>query len=269
MIASLRLDQLPGLWANLPLPAGSLVQLVDTRAGRVLAGAGAAAALVNTTIPEGRLENVRTGEAASRHAGTDGVDYLWAWNEVGDTPWVTMVQIPSAAVFGPIYEAAFLRGLLNVAFSGVPMLLLLLLWRRLAPRYGALQAAAGYWAHGDWTHRASIRGEDELGQLGLAFDHMADQLQSSEQERQTAAQALRDRSQRLEAVQAVATEVARERDLTTLLQRLIAEATRLVGAPSGVVFVWDADAQRLRCLESPGIADALLPVRSRVAGARG
>ena len=186
---------------------------------------------MNTTIPEGRLENVRAGEAASRHPGADGAEYLWAWNEVGDTPWVTLVQIPSAAVFGPIYEAAFQRGLLNVAFSAVPLLLLLLLWRRLAPRYGALQAAAGYWAHGDWTHRASIRGEDELGQLGLAFDHMADQLQSSEHERQAAAQALRDRSQRLEAVQAVATEVARERDLTTLLQRLIAEATRAGGRP--------------------------------------
>ena len=39
LVASIRLDQLPRLWSNLPLPQGSLAMLVDTREGRILAGA--------------------------------------------------------------------------------------------------------------------------------------------------------------------------------------------------------------------------------------
>ncbi len=245
LIASLRVDRFPGLWANLPLPAGSVVMLVDSREGRILGGTGAAAALINSTIPEDQLERVRNGETAFRQADANGADYLWSWDRVADTPWRTAVGVPSAAVFDRIYSAAISRGLLNVALNLLPLVLLLVLWWRLAPRLRALQAAAGRWAGGDWTYRVGIAGRDELGQLGQAFDRMADQLQTSQRERRAAEEALRERTRRLEAVQAVATELARERDLTRLLQLLIGHATAFVGAPSGTVFVWDASEQRL------------------------
>jgi len=245
LIAGQRLEKLLGPWASLPLPEGSLVMLVDTREGRILAGTGTAASLVDSLIPPGRLERVRAGHTAFRRTTADGIEYLWAWDPVQSTPWVAMVGIPSAAVFGPIYDSAIRRQLLDVVFNGLPLLLLLLLWWRLSPRLRALQGAADYWARGEWTHRAGISGADEVGQLGLAFDRMADRVHTSEREREAAEAALRERTRRLEAVQTVTTEIARERDLSTLLQLIIGRASALVGAPSGTVFVWDAQRQVL------------------------
>jgi signal transduction histidine kinase/CheY-like chemotaxis protein len=245
LVASIRLDQLPHLWSNLPLPQGSLAMLVDTREGRVLAGTGPAAAWLNTTIPTGRLNRVREGERAFRRTSPEGVDYLWAWDAVEPTPWVTMIAIPSTTVFDPIYHSAFQRGLLNVLINGGPLLLLLLLWWRLAPRLRRLQAAAGLWGRGNWSYRAGVRGDDELGRIGGAFDQMADQLARTTDERAHAQERLQGRTHRLEAVQTVTTEIARERDLTALLQLIIGRATRLVDAPSGTVFVWDESGQVL------------------------
>ena len=74
---------------------------------------------------------------------------------------------------------------------------------------------------------------------------MADQLERTTGERQQAQERLQGRTYGLEAVQTVTTEIARERDLTALLQLIIGRATRLVGAPSGTVFVWDEAAQVL------------------------
>ncbi len=239
LAASVRIDQLPRLWASLPLPPGSQVMLVDTREGRILAGTGPIASQVNTTIPSARLARVRAADDVFDGPADDGSEFLWAWNQVGETPWVAMVGIPSAAVFGPISAAAVGRDALNLALNGVPLLLLLLLWWHHRPRLSTLAAAAGYWARGEWAHRAGVRGDDELGHLGLAFDQMADQLDRTEAERQAAEAALRERTRRLEAVQSVAVEVARERELRTLLQLIIERATQLVGVPSGTIYVWD------------------------------
>src|SRR5439155_15594845 len=112
-------------------------------------------------------------------------------------------------------------------------------------RLRGLQGAAGLWARGEWSHRAGIRGQDELGRIGVAFDQMADQLERTTEERQEAQERLQGRTRRLEAVQTVTTEIARERDLSTLLQLIIGRASALVGAPSGTVFVWDAERQVL------------------------
>jgi signal transduction histidine kinase/HAMP domain-containing protein len=245
LLAGQRLERLLGPWASLPLPEGSLVMLVDTREGRILAGTGAAASLVDSLIPPGRLDRVRAGHTAFRRTTADGVEYLWAWDAVQSTPWVAMVGIPTNAVLGPIYDTAIRRQLLNVVFNGLPLLLLLVLWWRLSPRLRALQGAADFWARGQWTHRAGISGADEVGQLGVAFDRMADQVHTSERERESAEAALRERTRRLEAVQTVTTEIARERDLSKLLQLIMGRACALVGAPAGTVFVWDARHQVL------------------------
>src|SRR3954470_8830166 len=78
LVSSIRPDQLPHLWSNLPLPQGSLAMLVDRRAGRILAGTGPAAGLLNTTIPAAWLDQVHTGERSFRRTTPEGADYLWA-----------------------------------------------------------------------------------------------------------------------------------------------------------------------------------------------
>src|SRR5207248_2739650 len=110
-----------------PLPQGSVALLVDTREGRILAGTGMLATSINSAIPQGRLERVRAGETIFRRSTPEGTEFLWTWDPVQDTPWVAMVGIPTAAVLGPVYDAANRRGILNVALNGLPLLLLLLL----------------------------------------------------------------------------------------------------------------------------------------------
>ncbi|MGH2366803.1 MAG: PAS domain S-box protein, partial [Chloroflexota bacterium] len=72
----------------------------------------------------------------------------------------------------------------DVAGSALSLALVLLLWRRLATRLRALQAAAARWAQGDLAYRAKIGGADELGQLGATFDRMAGQIQETVQQNQ-------------------------------------------------------------------------------------
>ncbi len=211
LIVSLKLDEIPNIWAKVPLPTGGAVTLVDTRAGRILAGSPDILPHVNETIPPARLERIRVGESVFRDTETDDAELLWAWQPVADTPWIVMVGTPGAAVFGPIYAEALRRMLGTLALTIVAFGLLFMLWRRLTSRLGLLQAAAGYWARGDWTHRAGLGGRDELSQLGQAFDHMATQVEESECARQQAEVALREArtaEARLEGVTLTARELA-------------------------------------------------------------
>jgi len=93
-------------------------------------------------------------------------------------------------------EAAQVRALESeraaaLAVAAAVLALLLYVWRQFSRRLQALQRAATRWARGDWDYRASIRGPDELGALGLAFDQMAEQLQARASERR-AVQRLKD-----------------------------------------------------------------------------
>ncbi len=64
-------------------------------------------------------------------------------------------------------------------------------------------------------------------------------------ERKRAEQAVRARTRQLEAVRAVTTEITRELNLTTLLNLIVRRAAELVGATSGVIYLWDEKAEIL------------------------
>ena len=57
--------------------------------------------------------------------------------------------------------------------------------------------------------------------------------------------ALAEWSARLEAVQAVTNEITRELDLVPLLELIVARAAELVGADSGIIALWDEEAEAL------------------------
>src|SRR5581483_5922074 len=114
-----------------------------------------------------------------------------AVERIAGTPWVIAVGVPSSAVYEPIYAAALQRTLLSLSVALFAAALLLALWRELAPRLRALQAAAAHWSGGDWAYRARISGDDELGRLAVAFDRMAEHLQRIEVQRELAQETLR------------------------------------------------------------------------------
>jgi len=178
VMVALRLARLPTIWADLGLPAGALVTLADGAEGRILTGSGADTAVGGTLSPS-QQAGLQAGQGTRFGVGRDGVAELFAYAPVADTPWVVTAAYPTAAVLDPIYAAAARQAIPAVAISGAIFLALLLLWRRQAWRLHALQAAAARWTRGEWAYRAGVRGTDELGQLGAAFDAMAERLQAT------------------------------------------------------------------------------------------
>lgn len=65
----------------------------------------------------------------------------------------------------------------------VGILLVLLLSRRMLGSIGNLTAAARRLGHGDLSSRVPVRGNDEVAELGHAFNNMADALEDSERQR--------------------------------------------------------------------------------------
>ena len=65
----------------------------------------------------------------------------------------------------------------------VGILLVLLLSRRMLGSIGNLTAAARRLGRGDLSSRVSVRGSDEVAELGHAFNNMADALEDSERQR--------------------------------------------------------------------------------------
>ena len=181
--AGMRPDQLPVIWTDVPLVAGSSVILADTREGHILAGSGAQAGRVGETLVPEHLARIRAGEATFRCTLPNGTNYLRGWHPVEATPWVVIVDVPSDGIFGPIYRNAAWWTLTSLGVNTFAFLLLFLLWRRLAARLGVLQRAAESWSQEEWAHRACIGGDDELARLGAAFDRMAQALQNAEDER--------------------------------------------------------------------------------------
>jgi two-component system OmpR family sensor kinase/two-component system sensor histidine kinase BaeS len=67
--------------------------------------------------------------------------------------------------------------------GGIALVLALLLADRLILPVRQLTQAAARLAKGDLVHRVPIKGNDELAELGQAFNHMADSLQQAEENR--------------------------------------------------------------------------------------
>jgi PAS domain S-box-containing protein len=179
LIAELKLGPLPVIWTDLPLPPGSSVVVVDTRQSRVLAGTAIGVSGVHETLRPAQLERISTHEPLTPMTMRDGTEILRAWDPVEGTPWVIIADIPSTALLGPIYDDALRRCLLSLALAVSALLLLVLLWRSLSARRQRLQVAAAHWARGQWNYRTGICGADELGELSLAFDRMAAQLETT------------------------------------------------------------------------------------------
>ncbi|MBI4736936.1 MAG: GAF domain-containing protein, partial [candidate division NC10 bacterium] len=80
-------------------------------------------------------------------------------------------------------------------------------------------------------------------------------------ERARAEDALVTRTRQLETIRTVTAEIARELDLTTLLNLIVRRATELVGAASGAVYLWDEAGQVLVPQAWQGVGEWMGEVR--------
>ena len=72
-------------------------------------------------------------------------------------------------------EGGFALGL--AVIGAVIALLVIPVSRFISRPINALRHSAGRIAEGDLSHRATVKGKDEIGKLGRAFNHMADRLE--------------------------------------------------------------------------------------------
>ena len=133
----------------------------------------------------------------------------------------------------------------DATLAGALFTLVLLLWRRLSRRIRTLVAAAEHWETGDWGHRSSVGGADEIGELGTAFDRMAGELEAT-----SVALARRDAEReralaRREALLRVTRRFAAESDPDRLLDEVVEQAAQLVGTNHAFVTRWDDERRPL------------------------
>lgn len=107
-----------------------------------------------------------------------------------------------------------------------------------------------------WTEQRNVPVHDAQGNL-VAIEGIARDITKHKQ----AEEALAARTQQLEAVRAVTTEIARELNVSALLSLIIRRAVDLVSAAFGVVVLWDEDAQVLVPQAWHGLGEWMKDVR--------
>ncbi|MFN0072197.1 MAG: ATP-binding protein [Chloroflexota bacterium] len=185
LMSSLRVEALPAFWTNLPLPPGSVVNLVDTRANRVLASSATnvGASHIAVHLAAGRGEG--SDQVIDATLPSRDVNHLRTDAAVTGTPWVAVVDIPLGPIVEPFYAEARTEGLVALTLTAAILGALYQIWRWMSTRLLTLRCAATHWSAGDWSYRTGLTEPDDLGQLGQAFDQMADRLSQAVQQNES------------------------------------------------------------------------------------
>jgi signal transduction histidine kinase len=162
-----------------PALGGNRLLLLDTR-GRIVYDSGGTDMFVTVVpiTPSKRVANV--GEARTTLGGQPyiaaGVKIAPARDPLG----ATYVVVAQPQAFAATAAAGDLAGRLLEAGGAalvVAMLLVLLVSRSLTGPLTQLAGAAEDIAAGNYSRRVGIRGNDEIGMLGAAFDRMAEAVE--------------------------------------------------------------------------------------------
>jgi signal transduction histidine kinase/ActR/RegA family two-component response regulator/HAMP domain-containing protein len=245
VVVGLKANRLASVLADVPLPAGSSLALVDLREGRLLIDSATLPNASTGTLPDEQLAHIRAGMRTFRTDGPDGSELLHTWDELAGAPWAVVIQMPMSAILGPIYHVAAQTALAYVVIALITGLILSALWRRTVLRLRQLNVAADRWSAGDLAHRSRLEGQDEVGRVGTAFDRMATTLEHTSQELREQHNQLAQALERREILLRSSRRVASESDRDTLLNALLSEAVTVVGGDDGGITRWDAQRGRL------------------------
>jgi len=144
--------------------------------------------LIGQTVPSDRLPHLGKMFFDGVHVGYLLVNPASAFAPTAGSPqYAPAPPRNSASVPSPPDRGGFLNAmnryvLLSALVAGViAILVTLILWRRVLQPVADLTAAAHKMEKGDLSVRVKVEGKDEVGQLGQAFNAMADGLSRLEQ----------------------------------------------------------------------------------------
>jgi signal transduction histidine kinase/nitrate/nitrite-specific signal transduction histidine kinase len=237
--AELDLTWFNELVAEAELPAGSALTVLD-HDGTVLARHPDPQGWVGRAVPEVPLVEavLAQGEGTLETEGVDGVLRLYGFTQLGGRPETgasVTVGVPTEVVYAEANRALAL----NLAGVGVTLLATGMIGGLFGELFvlrpaRAVVGATQRFAAGDLSARTGLSdGVGELGQLGRAFDQMAEALQERNEQRDRAEAETQRRRAQLEAVREVGLEIGAQLDLDRLLHSVVTRAIDLLDGRAG------------------------------------
>jgi signal transduction histidine kinase/HAMP domain-containing protein len=240
--AALDLVWLRRLAAVSQFPENTVLTVADER-GTILSGIPEPGPWIGQTIPEAEIVRIALSgtEGTAVAVGLDGVRRFYGFTTVNMAPRqgriYVIVGIPTdiALTEARIDLARNLAGLIAVA-----LLSLAVVWwggnRYILRPVNALLDATGKLSGGDLSARSgAARGTDEIGRLAMAFDRMAETLESRALEVRSAQERLQQSLDRMRALHHSDMAISSKLDLNAMLKVLL-EKVELV-LPGGVATV--------------------------------
>ena len=125
------------------------------------------------------LRNQKTAVIAVK-SSIDGVERVYGLARVAETGYTVMVGVPSAILYATLWQQLTTYALLGLILVFATMTGALLIARSIARPVRLLNFAAAEFGTGNFSVRAPAEGEDEVSQLGVSFNAMAEQLEKRE-----------------------------------------------------------------------------------------
>ncbi|MDQ6670339.1 MAG: HAMP domain-containing protein [Chloroflexota bacterium] len=177
---SIQLDGLSNVITSIHAGQNARASLVDLELGVILAHPDATRILGLASGKNTATERMQAGErGVLETTSSSGQMVLAAFGPVPGLPWGIMIQQPSADAFAPV--DTMVRDTMRLVWATVVLAVALgaVLALRIGPPLQRLRETAEAMGAGNLDRRAGLDRQDEAGELGRAFDHMADRLQVS------------------------------------------------------------------------------------------
>ncbi len=118
--------------------------------------------------------------AISVKSSIDGVERVYGLARVAATDYVVMVGIPSAILYASLWRQLTGYALIGLLVVFCTMTAALLIARSIARPVRLLSVAAAEFGTGNFSVRAPAEGRNEISQLGMNFNAMAERLEKRE-----------------------------------------------------------------------------------------
>ncbi len=102
-----------------------------------------------------------------------GTRVVGAWWPVGEKGWACIAEVPRRVAFAPLRRVALTTVGISVGVGAVVVVLVAVLTGRLVAPLRELEVGADRFSAGDRSVRTHLRRDDEIGNLGRAFNEMA------------------------------------------------------------------------------------------------
>jgi signal transduction histidine kinase/DNA-binding response OmpR family regulator/HAMP domain-containing protein len=220
--------------------------------GRLVAHPDISLVLRNTDMSRlAQVQAARGGSTEPVQEGTDieGRKVLTAHAVVAPLDWLVFVELPFDEAYAPLNAALKRLGLVLLAALVFAVLAGMFLAGRLVGPIRALQAGAARIGSGDLSQQIRIKSGDELEALADQFNDMAGRLRESyaglEQKVELRTRELTESLEQQTATSEVLRVISGSPgELEPVFQTMLANATRICEASSGVLYRYEGDLVR-------------------------